>query len=367
MKRLLALPNDPITRYLEKGEIKPRYYNAGDTFDEVHLLTWCREDVGVHQVQCIAGKAQLFIHPLGPPTVPNLLRQLARAGSLARDVSPDVIRAYNPWHCGLLALRMARSIGVPLAISIHDDFERRRRVFGGARLRLLKLFERFVLPRATVVICVSEHLAKYARRFGAKCAKTIYNRVDFAKFSTERAYTLEGRTPVVLSVGRLDPQKRQDILIRAVVALDCRLHLVGGGSRESELKELASELGIADRVSFEKAVPHARIPEVYARADIFAMATEHEGFCMPVLEAMASGLPVVACDTPPLPEVLGGCGIVVGNDPGEFRRAIGELASSQERRSDLGLSGRRRAEELDGSRMEELEAGLYASLLGTAI
>ena len=84
--------------------------------------------------------------------------------------------------------------------------------------------------------------------------------------------------------------------------------MIGDGVNRQALELLAADLGLVDRVRFLGSVPHACIQEYYVRADLFALATHYEGFGMPVLEAMAAGLPVVVCDTDPLPEILGECG-----------------------------------------------------------
>ncbi|MBW2619512.1 MAG: glycosyltransferase family 4 protein, partial [Deltaproteobacteria bacterium] len=139
---------------------------------------------------------------------------------------------------------------------------------------------------------------------------------------------------------------------------------IGDGSERDRLKKLASELGLADRVEFIPTVAHARRQEYYHRADIFALATHYEGFCIPVLEAMAAGLPVVASQTQPLPEILGGCGLIAPNEAAAFRAAIKRLLADGDLALSLGRKAQARAESLDGQVMEEREVRLYRSLMG---
>ena len=146
----------------------------------------------------------------------------------------------------------------------------------------------------------------------------------------------------ILSVGRLVTQKYQECLIRAIERLPAVLTLIGDGHLRSHLETLASSLGLGDRTTFVASVSHAQIAERYRHADIFAMATHYEGFCIPVLEAMAAGLPIVASKIPPIEEIVGDCGILVDNDPAAFAAALRTLIQDPALRAALG--GRARAE-----------------------
>ena len=110
-------------------------------------------------------------------------------------------------------------------------------------------------------------------------------------------------------------------------------------------------------------MPNSEIQTYYQQADVVAMATHHEGFCIPVLEAMAAGLPVVASSTAPIPEVLGGTGLIVNNEPAAFTQALASLQQDPEHCRALGAAARKRAEDLDGKLMEQREARLYEVLM----
>jgi glycosyltransferase involved in cell wall biosynthesis len=118
-----------------------------------------------------------------------------------------------------------------------------------------------------------------------------------------------GAGPVVLSVAAALPHKNLDRLLRAFAALgreDARLVLVGHGGRVTEeLEALARQLGVAARVRFTGWVSDADVEGAYALAAAFLYPSLHEGFGMPVLEAMARGVPVACADATSLPEVAG--------------------------------------------------------------
>lgn len=162
---------------------------------------------------------------------------------------------------------------------------------------------------------------------------------------------------------RLDRAKFPECLIEAIAPLDARLLLIGQGELEGALHRLIAKLGVGDRVEFIPQVPNSEIQTYYQQADVFAMATHYEGFCIPVLEAMAAGLPVVASSTAPIPEVLGDTGLIVNNEPAAFTRALASLQQDPEHCRVLGAAARKRAEDLDGKFMEEREAKLYEVLM----
>jgi glycosyltransferase involved in cell wall biosynthesis len=101
----------------------------------------------------------------------------------------------------------------------------------------------------------------------------------------------------VLTVGRLIPRKGIDRLLRAVAGVpdaDLRVAIVGNGPEEARLRCLAGELRIAERVAFHGFVDQPDLPARYAAADIFALPTLDDPFGMVLLEAAATGLPLVA-------------------------------------------------------------------------
>jgi glycosyltransferase involved in cell wall biosynthesis len=113
---------------------------------------------------------------------------------------------------------------------------------------------------------------------------------------------------LIVFVGRITGEKQLDKLLRAVAVLDpeldVKLELVGGGDQENQLKALARNLGIVDRVTVTGYVAEDYIPAVLSRATVFAMPSTAELQSIATMEAMASGLPVVAADAMALPHLV---------------------------------------------------------------
>jgi glycosyltransferase involved in cell wall biosynthesis len=132
-------------------------------------------------------------------------------------------------------------------------------------------------------------------------------------------YGLAADQPVLLYVGRMAGNKRVEDLIRALahvraVRPGAALLLVGdrGGSYAANVaraRELAATLGLADGVIFAGQVPDGELAAHYQLADVFVTASLHEGFCIPVVEAMACGVPVVATNATALPETIRDAGL----------------------------------------------------------
>ena len=118
----------------------------------------------------------------------------------------------------------------------------------------------------------------------------------------------------VLCVSRLIERKGIRFLIEAIGRLKnerVELTLIGDGNCEEELKKLANDLGVSDRVMFKGYVNHDSIGEIYRNSDLFVLPSQNEGMSNALLEAMASGLPVIVTDTGGTSELLDGNGVVV--------------------------------------------------------
>ncbi len=378
MKRvLLAIPNDPIHRYFEKGEIKPRYYNPGDCFDEVHLVTFDEWDKSPETVQIIAGKARLFIHPLGKLSYLRLPILLKRTLRLAKTFQVDVVRAYNPTLQGLLATLVGILLGLPVVISVHGNYDKDLRELMKLRietftpLKLLKAFvidrviEEFVLRKADLVIGAYKFAADYATAHGARRVRVVYNRVYAKQFSWNRSSASERKRLTVLCVGRMERVKNQECLVRAVKNLDVNLVLIGDGPLREGLEVLAKKLGIQAKITFIRSVPNVEIHKFYYQSDIFAIPIEYGGICIPVLEAMTAGLPLILPKPrwEKEPELAAEAAIVAENTPEGFEEGLRRLIEDANLRRQLGERGRAIMKSIQGETMERREMELYEELL----
>jgi glycosyltransferase involved in cell wall biosynthesis len=149
-----------------------------------------------------------------------------------------------------------------------------------------------------------------------------------------------GKASIILFVGRLAPNKRVPVLVEALSRLKDLtppVHAVVIGD-QSDLyrieaagcRQLAAQLGVADRLHIMGQVTERQLVDAYRSADIFVMPSRHEGFCIPALEAMACGLPVVAARATALPETVGGAGLTfVPDDADHLARQLKRVLKSE--------------------------------------
>ena len=144
-------------------------------------------------------------------------------------------------------------------------------------------------------------------------SRVISNGIDRQAYSPGPAderirhrYGLLPGRPLILSVGRLSPEKRVDVLLDAAARLtgDPQVAIAGTGPDEGALRARAHQLGLSGRVRFLGFVPGQDLPGLYRLADIFAIPSEAELQSLTTMEAMASGLPVVAADACALAELV---------------------------------------------------------------
>jgi glycosyltransferase involved in cell wall biosynthesis len=198
-------------------------------------------------------------------------------------------------------------------------------------------------------VCVSREVKAQCREQGITGPRvcTILNGIDIGRFP----YGGPSRDGPVVTVARLSPEKDVANLVRATAVAarqrdEFRVEVAGGGSCLDDLKGLATELGVAERVTFLGEVRD--IPALLGRARMFVQPSLSEGIPLTVLEAMARGLPVVATRVGGLPEVVvdGETGFLVpAADPPALAQAVLTLWCNPDVAERMGYAGRRRAEE----------------------
>ncbi|MBV4454025.1 glycosyltransferase [Pseudomonas azadiae] len=229
----------------------------------------------------------------------------------SRHFSFCIAHRAKPIYIALLATRL-QVIGVHHAFG---DYQRRgRRLFASIFRKRLSLL--------AVSDAVRDDIRRCLPKWPQARIQTLYNRIDVQALQARQVCREEARDALGLSpdewvvgnVGRLHPDKDQATLLKGfALALkqlptESRLAILGTGRLERDLKALARELGIADKVLFLGQVPDARR---YFRAfDVFALSSDHEPFGMVLLEAMAAGVALLATACGGAREVVEGVGIL---------------------------------------------------------
>ena len=174
-------------------------------------------------------------------------------------------------------------------------------------------------------------------------------------FATLTQYS--GATANILFVGGVKPNKGHALAIRVFAEyhrhFNDRSRLIFAGSIDerlngyiNELKTLASQVGVADHVVFTGGVTEAQIKSLYVSADVFLCMSEHEGFCVPLVESMYFRVPIVALGVTAVPETIGNSGFVQEKwNEFVFAAHIDRLVEDARTAEHLGALGRRRYQE----------------------
>ena len=269
----------------------------------------------------------------------------------------DIVHTHTPNASAVvrLACRKLRKQGVRVFYTAHGFH-----FYDGAPLKNWLMFypvEKLLSRWTDVLITINHEDDRRAReKFHAK--KSVYipgvglDTERFGCYDTREAKRRELGIPmdakVLLTVGELNANKNQSVVIRAMAELnDPNLHYVlcGRGESESALRKLAEELGVAERVHF----PGFRtdVSEIYPAADLYLCPSFREGLNVSIMEAMASGLPVLCSDIRGNRDLIehekGGLRCRPDDVPG-FARAIQALLKSPERREEMGRYNREAVE-----------------------
>ncbi len=229
----------------------------------------------------------------------------------SRNFNFCIAHRFKPIYIALLGTRLP-VIGVHHAFG---DYQRRsRKMFAG--------FFRKRLSLLGVSDAVRDDMRRCLPAWPAARIQTLYNRIDVDALQRIQVPAHEARDALGLSpdewvignVGRLHPDKDQATLLKgfalaqAHLPAESRLAILGSGRLEQDLRALARELGIADKVLFLGQVPEAR--RYFQAFDVFALSSDHEPFGMVLLEAMAAGVPLLATACGGAKEVVEGVGIL---------------------------------------------------------
>ncbi len=263
-----------------------------------------------------------------------LLGNALRFRGLLRAWRPDVLVTCN-W--GAIEFALANLVPVTRHLHVVDGFGPEERE---AQIPRRVLVRRIALGRTPVVL-PSRNLVRIARdtwKLPPRVIRYVPNGIDLDRFAVARTER-DGAEPVIGTVAALREEKNIARLLRAFARLPAgRLVIVGDGAQRPALAALAAELGVADRVRF--AGHQADTAGFYAGFDLFALSSDTEQMPLSVIEAMASGLPVVSTDVGDVRLMVAGenAPFIVGLDDDSLAAALSGLAADPAARRRIGAA-----------------------------
>jgi glycosyltransferase involved in cell wall biosynthesis len=295
----------------------------------------------------------------GPPQEERegytVIRRPARLTLAGNDIAPgvwrelrnavryDVVHAHSHLYfsTNLAALRR-RLGGPPLAITNHGLYSQSasEQMFDV----YLRTIGKWTIDSADVMFCYTDEEHERLRQLGLSArVEVVHNGIDTSLFTPEGPTSeLVDDGPAVLFVGRLVEGKRPQDAVSAFAnlpeELDATLYVCGTGPMRDALEGLATTEGVRDSVEFLGHVEYDGMPAVYRSADLLVLPSRTEGFPRTVLEAFASGVPVVSSRLEQIAPVVERAGVTVPlGDVEGYVAAIGQVLNQRDR---LGVAAR---------------------------
>lgn len=263
-----------------------------------------------HKCMEFSPNAECLVTPQIIPRYPGMQFGWPQYGKVTKAIDefiPHVVHIVTEGPLGFAALHAAKKRRITVSSGFHSPFQELSRFFDLAFL--VKPIQHYLrwFHNQTQLTCVPiEHTKQALYDFGVTCPLAVVGRgVDTQRFSSmhrsvrvRQRWGVDEDTTVMLYVGRLSPEKEIHVLMHAYQSMlnkmykKIKLVIVGDGPDASRLRKIP----VANETIFMGSLTGIELAEVYASADVFVFASQVETFGNVVLEAMASGLPVIAYD-----------------------------------------------------------------------
>ncbi len=358
---------DIFTRHHDPAD--PQVISIGENARVVHIRAGS------------TGERKENLHEAVPEFVANLRDYVRLCGARY-----DLLHSHY-WLSGLAGMQLSQALGVPHVATFHTLGKLKLQARPGESEPAVRIDGETTLLRSVdgVVVSTRAEAEEITRLYGVYPGRVavIAPGVDLDVFwPRDRALARErlgvNEPGVVLYVGRLEPLKGLDILVRAVADLamaDATRLLVVGGDPDSdelvgELEALARSVGVAGRVTFAGSVPQRDLPWYYSAADVLVLPSHYESFGMVALEAMACGTPVVVSRVGGLKTFVrnGESGYLVPwrcSDP--FSQQIEMILANPSLRRAMGDAALIAARGMGWSRVSSRLMDFYNSLIGRSV
>ncbi len=278
--------------------------------------------------------------------------------------SMDLVHAHHPFLSARLALRYCRPLNIPIAFTNHTRYDLYAQAYlPGLPDQIGTAFLHAYMPwlcrEVDLVIAPSAGLQRVLAGFGVQSPIAVLpNGVDLEPFRRPLApvdlgsFGLSPGGMLLIYVGRLGPEKNLTFLIRAFAGVasafpEPRLLLVGEGPERDTLEDQVLHSGLRGRVAFTGFIEYSELPRYLAMADAFVTASVTEVHPLSVIEAMASGLPVLGIVSPGIEDTVedGRTGYLASEDLPSFTAKMARLVAEPARRAEMSQLARQTAEE----------------------
>jgi glycosyltransferase involved in cell wall biosynthesis len=324
----LAMPTSEV-----KGDAQKRHIMYARHVKSLHIVVQCVRQPNL-RTQRLA--ENLFIYPTNSSSRIKAVYDSYRiANRICKDHQIGLITTQDPFTCGIVGYLLKRKYGLSLNIQMHSDiFDNKYWLQERKYNRLFNLIgKRLICKADTLRVGTSREKEKLTQKRGISPDK-IYLLpvvVDINKFinpsdeNIREQFKAKGFERIVLFVGRLVYPKDLSTLLRAAkIVIDNQPRtlfiIVGNGKEKDNLEALSRSLGISDNVLFTGEISRDEVPKYFHSCDVFVLSSVYEGTCRVLVEAAASGKPIVTTNIAGADDIVisGKTGFVV--EPKDFKQ-----------------------------------------------
>ena len=310
-----------------------------------------------------------------------------RAKKVITEFNPDIIHVHHPFVLSSPAIMYGKKLGIPKILTLHTQYERYAYYIAPIPEKLTQeAIKRIIFNLAYKIDCIttpSGSMKELIKSYGIKNRiEVIPNAIDLDSFRQKdelkcseirKRYNLKEDDKVILYVGRVAQEKSIDKIIEALAITkrkgisNVMLLIVGGGPAIEELKNLVRSLQIEEQVIFTGEVKNEEIRHYYKIAYLFTIASTTETFGIVIIEALASGIPVLAVKAPGAVDILtdGLDGLLVDNDNDieKFANALDKIIREPELRERLSQGALKTSERYSIDIVSERMLNLYREVM----
>jgi len=307
-----------------------------------------------------------------------------KATRVINDFRPDVIHLHHPFVLSMPAIMYAAKLKIPKILTIHTQYERYAyyvspipRIITNEAIRRI-IFH--LANKVDVITTPSQSMKDFISRYGVKKKIVVIpNAIDLSLFQEKKddyaeklksQIGLQENDVVLLYVGRISFEKNIDKIIKAMEILrqknivNVKLLLVGDGNATKKTHEMVHSLKLKEMVKFIGMVDNEIVKYYYSLSDVFVFASTSETFGMVIIEAFASGVPVLAVKAPGVVDIVsdGLDGILVEEDVVQFAEHLEMLVKDKDLRFKLSQGALNTAKKYSVDNVSDQMLALYQSL-----
>ena len=308
-----------------------------------------------------------------------------KAKKVITEFNPDLIHIHHPFVLSSVAIMYSKQLGIPKILTIHTQYDQYAYYVAPLPQKLTQeVIKKIVSNLADKTDCIvtpSESMKALIKNYGMKNRiEVIPNAIKLSTFREKneleclkisKRFNLKEDEKIILFVGRVATEKSIDKIIKALGIIKkhgiskTKLLIVGNGPARDELTHLVQALGVEEEVIFCGEVNYEEIRYYYKIADVFTMASASESFGIVTIEALASGLPVLAIKAPGAMDILtdGFDGLLTDDNIEHFAKALEKIIRDPELRERLSKGALKTSAKYSINMISERMLNLYREII----